>query len=133
MDGDSFPVDGSSDVVLFSYDAGFAKFSFSHDLEVEDDLSATDLYISSSFGLVELAVGLQSATNVAAEITDGTAIVADVDTFGISASITLVLQLSASHSALPTMMQLTMMLKYSTLALEYQFSRQPQLTSVTTP
>lgn len=77
--GDAFVLDNSEDLLAFNYSTELYSIGLSHDLEVDEDESSTDLMLFAEFQGFEVGLAFQSATNV--EFDAG---VSDADTFGVS-------------------------------------------------
>lgn len=79
VDGDVFALDSSEDLLAFNYSTDLYSIGLSHDLEVDEDESSTDIMLFTEFKGFEIGFAFQSATNV--EFDAG---VSDADTFGLS-------------------------------------------------
>lgn len=82
--GDVFPLDNSDDLLGFSFSGEQFEFALSHDLEVDDDTSSTDLILFTEIQGFELALAFQSASNLVIDTAAGD-VLSDAETFGISA------------------------------------------------
>lgn len=87
VEGDAFPEDASDDLIGVEFDAGPATIALSHDLDAddgEDEITSTDLMVSSKVGPVELGFAYQALTET--DFSGATEVETDTDTIGVSAS-----------------------------------------------
>lgn len=89
ISGDAFPAGASSDVLYFEHSAPFARVALSHDLQVDDDLSSTDLFIAIPLDEVELEFAFQRASGLEldgeGENGEEVSLQSNADTVGIAA------------------------------------------------
>lgn len=82
--GDAFLLDNSDDLIGFGYETDLYTIKLSHDLEVEDDATSTDVFLESGFAGFSVALALQTASNIVLDTGNGGTLLTDADTYGIS-------------------------------------------------